>query len=229
MAVDRQRQLAQPRARLLQRAFGVVERAAARLHVRLFRLQGQRHGLLPARLLGHPRGEPTRLLLELQEPPAEQDALHGDHLVAQDAVPARLARLPLETLELLFHLVHDVIHAQQVLLGRLELERGLPPAGPVLGDPGRLLDEGPAVGGLAGEDQADLALLDDGVRLGAEAGVHEQLVDVPQAADLAVHEVLALPVAVEPPGDDALGDAVRAAAVQARDLEVDLGHRQRLA
>ena len=39
---------------------------------------------------------------------------------------------------------------------------------------------------------ADLALLDDGVGLRAEAGVHQQIVDVAQPADLAVDQVFAL-------------------------------------
>ena len=83
--------------------------------------------------------------------------------------------------------------------------------------------------GLRREDLADLALLDDRVGLRAEAGVHEQLVDVAQATDPAVHQVLALAVAVEPAGHHALGAAVGAVAVEAGDLEVHLGHLQRLA
>ena len=83
--------------------------------------------------------------------------------------------------------------------------------------------------GFAREDLADLALLDDRVGLRAEPGVHEQLVDVAQAAELAVHQVLALAVPVEAARDDALGRSVGAVAVEARDLQVDLGHLQRLA
>ena len=43
----------------------------------------------------------------------------------------------------------------------------------------------------------DLALLDDRVGLGAEPGVHQQIVDVAQAADLAVDQVFALARAVQ--------------------------------
>src|SRR6185436_17620961 len=104
----------------------------------------------------------------------------------------------------------------------------LAPARAVLRDPRRFLDEEAAVGRLARQDQADLALLDDRVGLATEARVHEQLVDVAQAAHVAVHQVLALAVAVEPAGHEALGVAVRAVAVEAGDLEADLGHGQRL-
>ena len=175
-----------------------------------------------------PLAQRVRLRAEVHEPPAVEDALDGLHLVAHGAIPARLAGLPLERLELLLHLVDDVVHAEQVLLGRLQLEGRLPPPGLVFRDPRRLLDERAPVGGLAGEDHADLALLDDRVRLGAEAGVHEQLMDVAQAAQLAVHQVLALAVAVQAAGHHALGGAVRAGAVQAGDLQVDFGHGQGL-
>ena len=229
MAVHRQRQLREAGPGLLQRGLCVVERAAAGLHLRLFGFERDRRRLLAARFVGEPRGERARLLLQIEEPAAEEHALHRDHLVAQHAVAPGLAGLALQALELLFHLVDDVVHAEQVLLGGLELERGLPAPGLVLGDAGRLLDECAAVGGLARKDHSDLALLDDRVGLGAEAGVHEQLVDVAQAAHLAVHEVLALAVAVQAAGHHALGSTVGAVAVEARDLQVDLGHRQRLA
>ena len=52
--------------------------------------------------------------------------------------------------------------------------------------------------------------------------------DVAQATDPAVHEVLALAVPVEAAGHGAFGVAVGAVAVQARDLEVHFGHLHRL-
>jgi hypothetical protein len=111
----------------------------------------------------------------------------------------------------------------------LTIELRLAATGLVLRDPRRLLDQGPAVGGLGREDLPDLALLDDRVGLRAEAGVHEHLVDVPEAAGPAVHQVLAVAVAVEAARDDAVGGPVRAVAVEALDLQVDLGHLERLA
>jgi hypothetical protein len=48
----------------------------------------------------------------------------------------------------------------------------------------------PPVGRPRAEDHADLALLDDRVGLGAEPGVHEQLVDIAQAAHFPVDQVL---------------------------------------
>ena len=45
--------------------------------------------------------------------------------------------------------------------------------------------------GLAAQDLPDAALLDDGVGLGPEAGAHEDVLNVAQAAELAVQQILA--------------------------------------
>ena len=55
--------------------------------------------------------------------------------------------------------------------------------------------------GPRAENQADLALLDDGVGLGAQARVHQQLVDVAQPAGVTVDQVFALARAIQPAGD----------------------------
>jgi hypothetical protein len=91
--------------------------------------------------------------------------------------------------------------AGEVLLRRFELQLGGTAPRLVLGDARRLLDQLPSVGRPRAEDHSDLALLDDRVGLCAEAGIHEQLVDVPQAADFPVDEVLALARSIEAAGD----------------------------
>ena len=48
---------------------------------------------------------------------------------------------------------------------------------------------------------SDALLADDGVALGAQASAHEDVLNVAQAAELAVQQVLALPGAEQPPGD----------------------------
>ena len=60
-----------------------------------------------------------------------------------------------------------------------------------LGDAGGFFNDGAAIGGLAAQDLADAALLDDGVRLRAKAGAHKDVLNVAQAAELAVQQVLA--------------------------------------
>ena len=82
------------------------------------------------------------------------------------------------------------------------------------GDARRLLKDLPAVGALDGQNLVDAPLADDGIAFPAQARVHEQLVDVLQAAGPAVNVVFALSGAVIPAGhrhlrllhlEDALG------------------------
>ncbi len=228
VAVHGEGQVVEPPAHLLEPRLQLVERLPPHLELRLLGLEGDRRRPLAPGLGAVPLLEDPGALHQVEESAAEEHALDPLHLLLDRAPPPRLRRLALEALELLLDLVDDVVHAEEVLLGRLQLELGLPTARLVLRDARRLLDDRAAVGGLRREDLADLALLDDRVRLRAEPGVHEQLVDVAQATDPAVHQVLALPVPVEPPRHHALGAAVGAVAVEAGDLEVHLGHLQRL-
>src|SRR5262249_43826582 len=161
----------EPRADLVEAGFLFVEQRAPRLHLRFLGLEGDARGLLALRLLRQPLGQRARLLLQVEEAASEQHALEALHLLAHRAIAPRLAGLPLQALELLFDLVDDVVHAQQVLLSRVELELRLASARPVLRDARRLLDQRASVGRLAREDEADLALLDDRVRLAAETRV----------------------------------------------------------
>ena len=80
----------------------------------------------------------------------------------------------------------------QVGLHGVELAERLLLALAVLEDAGGLLDEGPAVLGAGVQDGVELALADDDVHLAADAGVGQQLLDVEQAAGVAVDGVLAL-------------------------------------
>ena len=129
---------------------------------------------------------------------------HGDlqplQLVPQhQELSGPLTLLP-QGLHLELQLGDLVVDPDQVLvrMGQLPLCLLLPVA--VARDAGGLLKDLPAVGALDGEDLVDLALADDGVALPAQAGVHEQLVDVLEADGAAVDIVLALPGAVIPPG-----------------------------
>ena len=115
-------------------------------------------------------------------PPREQHLLPAPQLVAQPLVAPRLGRLTLQRAALLLHLEDDVVDAREVLLRGLELQLRGAPARLVLRDAGRFFDQLPAIGRPRAEDLADLALLDDRVGLGAEAGVHQQIVHVAQPA-----------------------------------------------
>ena len=116
--------------------------------------------------------------------------------VAEPLVAHRLGRLAPQAADLAADLADHVGDAGQVLVGERELAQGLPALALVLGDAGRLLEDGAPLLGLGREDLVDLALGHDRVARPADARVHEELVDVLQAAGLAVEKVLALPVAV---------------------------------
>ncbi len=139
------------------------------------------------------------------------------------------AGLALERAQGALHFGDDVVEAQQIGGRFLELDLGDPLARFVAGDAGRFLDQPSPLLRLAGEDHADLPLLDDGVGPDAEAGVHQQVPDVLQAHDAAVEPVLALAAAKHPAAD---GDA---AIVGAGQIEIGaqrqhaLGHTQGLA
>ena len=99
----------------------------------------------------------------------------------------------------------------------------------MLEDAGGLLDEAAALLGRGRQDGVELALADDHVHLAADAGVGEQLLDVEQAAGLAVDRVLGAAVAEHGPRDRDLGVVDRQRAVGVVDGEDDLGAAQRRA
>ena len=146
------------------------------------------------------RQGPAGLALGVQLGHPQGDLLLAQLLPQVQVFPGLMGLLPQGApLELQFlQLVPD---AHQVLLGALQFPLGLLLLVAAVGDPRRLLKDLPPLGALGGEDLVDAALADEGVPLLAQAGVHEELVHIPQADGLAVEEVFALPGAVVPPGD----------------------------
>src|SRR5262249_53076413 len=89
--------------------------------------------------------------------------------------------------------------ALQVLLRGLELQLRRAAPRLVFRHAGRFLDQLPAIRRTGAQDLADLPLLDHRIRLDAETRVHQQVLHVFQAHDLAVDQVFAFPRAIEPP------------------------------
>src|SRR5207248_699422 len=125
-----------------------------------------------------------------------------------------LGRLELDAAQLLFDLVDDVLEALDVLIDALQPAQRLDLLGLEAADAGRLLEDGAPL--PCGRLQQDVhaPLLDDAVGVGAGAGAEEEVLDVLEAALLAVDEVLALAGAVDAArdlhflgvgGEDALG------------------------
>ena len=138
-----------------------------------------------------------RFGVELRELAGQHNAQLGAHLVAQAGVAFGLRRLPLQRVHLARDFVENVVDARQIELGIFQARFRQPLARFVFGYAGGLLDDGAAVGGLAAEDLPDPSLLDDGVGLGAKARAHEDVLNVAQAAELAVQQILAFAGAEE--------------------------------
>ena len=185
---------------------------------------------------GLPRGGLLEAGLQLGQPRRQRRPAAEEHGLQQLAillllllVAPRRAGLALERAQGPLDLGDHVVEPQQVRHRLLELDLGDALARLVARDAGRLLDQLAPFLGLAGEDHADLPLLDDGVGPDAEAGVHQQVLDLLQARHLAVEPVLPLAAAEDPPtdGDPAvLGAGEGEVGAQG---EHALGHPQRLA
>ncbi len=122
-------------------------------------------------------------------------------LFTQPLVTPRARGLALQGTALFLDFENDVVDARQVLLRGFQLQLGGSAARLVFGDAGGFFDQRAPLGRARRQDLPDLALLDDGIRLHAEARIHQQVVHVPQAAHLAVDQVFALAGSVQPPAD----------------------------
>jgi hypothetical protein len=136
-------------------------------------------------------------------------------------------RLAAERLELAAQLGGEVLDAGQVGLHGVELAQRLFLALAVLEHARGLFDEGPPVLGARVQHGVELALPDDDVHLTADARVGQQLLDVEQAADVAVDRVFALPRPEHQPADRDLGVVDRQRAVGVVDGQRDLGAAER--
>ena len=147
--------------------------------------------------------------LGLRVQPVERLHPDGDlgalELVAQVQIFLRRLGLLAQGLDLQLQLIDLIVDTQQVFLRAGKLALRLLLAVAVARDAGRLLKDLTALVALAGDDLCDAPLPDDRVPVAAEAGVHEQLVDVAQAAGLAVDGIFALAAAVIAAGDHDLG------------------------
>ena len=112
---------------------------------------------------------------------------------------ASLARLQLDTAKLLFDLAHDIRQTQQILLGPIQLAKGLLLVRLELAYPGCLLEDNPPVDGGFLQQLVDLTLFDNGIGAHPDTRVHEQFANIPETADLVVDQVLAVAASVESP------------------------------
>ena len=127
--------------------------------------------------------------------------LHAFQLVLQFQIFLCLFRLLLQRFQLQFQLGDLVADAQQIVLGGGQLPLRLLLAVAIFGDACGFLEDLPAVAAFQRQNFVNSALTDIAVALPPKAGVHEHLVDVPQAGGLLVDVVFTVPGAVVAPGD----------------------------
>ncbi len=156
--------------------------------------------------------------------------------VAHDLlVTTRLAGLTLQRADLAFHFSNEVLDAQQILLGILELAHGLFFLRLKFGDAGGFFENQPAIFRFAGQDLGDVALRHDAVTGAANAGAHEQLLNVFEAARGFVDEVFGAAIAEYAPGQShfIIGNlhtgGLKVFCVDAAEGQGHFGHAERLA
>ncbi len=104
----------------------------------------------------------------------EQQRLGAAHLAGNIAVAHCLPRLGLQRRDLRGELADDVFDPRQIVLGGLEPQLGLMPAGMQPGNAGGLFEHAAALIGPRLDDLADAALMDQGGRTRTGRGVGEQ-------------------------------------------------------
>ncbi|OQC01835.1 MAG: hypothetical protein BWX80_03276 [Candidatus Hydrogenedentes bacterium ADurb.Bin101] len=117
--------------------------------------------------------------------------LQAAQFLRQLTMPDGGVHLPFERTHLPLHFGDNIVETQHILLGGLQLAQGGALARLVLDDSGRLFQQVPPILGLRTEHQIDFALPDKGIRVGADAGIHEQFLDITQAAGDLVQQVFA--------------------------------------
>ena len=164
-----------------------------------------------------------------------QVVLHRDreHDLAQArgvfAVALGLGGLVLDRAQLLALLFELHVHLLEVDPRAFEPALRLAPLRLVAADAGGFLEDHPAFLGVRLDEPLDLALLDDAVGVHADAGIHEELADVAEAAGLAVEEVFGLAAAVEAARDADLGVLAREHAAVVEETQAGLGVAERAA
>ena len=122
-------------------------------------------------------------------------------LLLQLLVAAGLAHLAAEIVDVAFQFAKRVLDPQEIIVDRFEFIPRRSAAGLVLGDPRGLLQNAPSVLCLLADDFIDHPLFHHRVGARSEPGVHEQILDVEEAAGDLVQEVVAVAGSEQPARD----------------------------
>src|SRR3984957_5602399 len=169
---------------------------------------------------GYLNGQRCLLAIHLLDPAGEHDPQARTHLIAERGIALRLRGLALEGTHLASYFFEDVIDPGEILFRLFEAKLRQPLTGFESGDPGCFLDNRAPVVRLGTKELPDALLFDDGVGLRTKAGAHEDVLNVAQAAKLAVEQIFAFAGAEQAAGDyDLALPGCRALEAPAADFE----------
>ena len=134
-----------------------------------------------------------------------QQVLPAPELSVQFAVLARDFGLGVQTANLPFQFVADVVDAGQILAGIFQAILGFPPPVLVLGNAGGFFQEETQVLRLGFDNARDHSLADDGIGPRAQASTEEEVNDVAPAHVQVVDVVIRVAIPVEHALDGDLG------------------------
>ena len=109
--------------------------------------------------------------------------------------------LALKGADLAVDLFHDVLDSDEVGFGVFQFAEGFFFLGFVFCDAGCFFEYGATVFGVAAEDLVNFSLFHDGVGVASDPGIHEEFLNVAQAAGGFVQEVFAFSVTKDTTGD----------------------------
>ena len=200
---------------VLQRVAALVQRVLAGL--RRFNLRGRALNLLAQRR--NLRLQPRLLGIHGCHAAGQHHAQLAPQLLAHRGKALGLRRLPLQAVHLPRHFFKNVFHARQVLLGAFQAQLCQPLLGLEARNARGLFDNGAPVVRLRAQQLPNALLPDDRVALRPKASAHEDVLNVAQAAQLAVQQIFALAGAEQPPRDDNFALLRRAVELAAANLQ----------
>ena len=125
--------------------------------------------------------------------------------VAEATVAQGLRGLATQRRDLASNFADDISHAGQVGIDAGQLIQRFLTLGLIAGDAGSFFKEIAALGRVRGEDLVNLALHHERIGHTANAGVHEEALDILQAGGLPIQEIIAGAFAINAAHDRDLG------------------------
>ncbi len=145
------------------------------------------------------------------QPPAQ--------LLAHCGKTLSLGCLPLQAVHLPGHFFKDVVHARQVLLGAFQAQLCQPLLVLESRNSRCFFNDGAALVWLRAQQLPNAFLTDNCVALRPQAGAHKDVLNITQAAELAIQQIFAFAGAKQPPRNDHFAFSGRRVKLASPDLQ----------